>query len=125
MNITTSTVKRFIALCCAVVLLAACRVDVQVSMLVNPNGSGTVTVTIDVDKEIIQRSPDVADNLDFSDLKKNGWKLTEPVDTASGGKQVVLARDFANESEATAKLLREYKVVVDSVTQVKTLVLRG
>ena len=104
MNITTSTVKRFIALCCAVVLLAACRVDVQVSMLVNPNGSGTVTVTIDVDKEIIQRSPDVADNLDFSDLKKNGWTLTEPVDTESGGKQVVLARDFANESEATAVL---------------------
>ena len=33
--------------------------------------------------------------------------------------------DFENESEATAKLLREYKVVVDSVTQVKTLVLRG
>ena len=98
MNITTSTVKRFIALCCAVVLLAACRVDVQVSMLVNPNGSGTVTVTIDVDKEIVQRSPDVADNLDFSDLKKNGWTLTEPVDTASGGKQVVLARDFANVS---------------------------
>ena len=73
-------------------------------MLVNPNGSGTVTVTIDVDKEIIQRSPDVADNLDFSDLKKNGWKLTEPVDTESGGKQLVLARDFANESEATAVL---------------------
>ena len=73
-------------------------------MLVNPNGSGTVTVTIDVDKEIIQRSPDVADDLDFSDLKKNGWKLTEPVDTESGGKQLVLARDFANESEATAVL---------------------
>lgn len=33
--------------------------------------------------------------------------------------------DFENESEATAKLLREYKVVVDSATQVKTLVLRG
>lgn len=104
MKITTSTVKRFIALCCAVVLLAACRVDVQVSMLVNPNGSGTVTVTIDVDKEIIQRSPDIADNLDFSDLEKNGWQLTKPVDTASGGKQLVLVRDFANESEATAVL---------------------
>ena len=33
--------------------------------------------------------------------------------------------DFENESEATAKILRDYKVVVDSVTQVKTLVLRG
>ena len=33
--------------------------------------------------------------------------------------------DFENESEATAKLLREYKVVVDSDTQAKTLVLRG
>jgi hypothetical protein len=33
--------------------------------------------------------------------------------------------DFENESEATAKILREYKVVVDSSTQVKTLVLRG
>jgi hypothetical protein len=33
--------------------------------------------------------------------------------------------DFENESEATAKILREYKVVVDSATQAKTLVLRG
>ena len=33
--------------------------------------------------------------------------------------------NFEDESEATAKLLREYKVVVDSATQVKTLVLRG
>jgi len=33
--------------------------------------------------------------------------------------------DFENESEATAKILREYKIVVDSGTQVKTLVLRG
>jgi hypothetical protein len=103
-KITTSTAKRFIALCCAVVLLASCRVDTQVSMVVNPDGSGTVTVTIDVDKEIVERSPDIADNLDFSDLEKNGWQLTKPVDTASGGKQVVLARDFANESEATAVL---------------------
>ena len=73
-------------------------------MVVNPDGSGNVTVTIDIDKEIVQRSPDIAENLDFSDLKKNGWKLTEPVDTASGGKQLVLVRDFANESEATAVL---------------------
>lgn len=104
MNITTSTIKRFIALCCAVVLLASCRVDTQVSMVVNPDGSGNVTVTIDVDKEIVQRSPDIAENLDFSDLEKNGWQLTKPVDTASGGKQVVLVRNFANESEATAVL---------------------
>ena len=104
MNITTSTIKRFIALCCAVVLLASCRVDTQVSMVVNPDGSGNVTVTIDVDKEIVQRSPDIADKLDFSDLEKNGWQLTKPVDTASGGKQVVLVRNFANESEATAVL---------------------
>ncbi len=73
-------------------------------MVVNPDGSGNVTVTIDVDKEIVQRSPDIADNLDFSDLEKNGWQLTKPVDTASGGKQVVLVRNFANESEATAVL---------------------
>jgi hypothetical protein len=33
--------------------------------------------------------------------------------------------NFENESEATAKILRDYKVVVDSDTQVKTLVLRG
>lgn len=33
--------------------------------------------------------------------------------------------DFENEAEATSKLLQDYKVVVDSVTQVKTLVLRG
>ena len=104
MKIATSTAKRFIALCCAVVLLASCRVDTQVSMVVNPDGSGNVTVTIDVDKEIIQRSPDIAENLDFSDLKKNGWELSEPVDTDSGGKQLVLVRDFANESEATAVL---------------------
>jgi len=33
--------------------------------------------------------------------------------------------DFENESEATSKLLQNYKVVVDSATQVKALVLRG
>ena len=104
MKITTSTAKRFIALCCAVVLLASCRVDMQVSMVVNPDGSGNVTVTVDVDKEIVQRTPDIADHLDFSDLKKNGWSITAPIATTSGGKQVTLVRHFANELEATAVL---------------------
>lgn len=89
-----------------VLVLASCRVDSTVSITVDRDGSGSLEVVVVADKDIIDQVPRLANDLNFGDLVKNGWKLTGPEPTDEGGLRVALTHEFANETQASALLMQ-------------------
>jgi hypothetical protein len=88
-----------------VMLLAACRVDATVDIVMGVDGSGHITVTAIADADVVSKAPGLAADLCFEDVKAAGWTVTEPASTNDGGLKVELTHPFANPEEATALLL--------------------
>lgn len=88
----------------AVTLLAACRVDTEVTVLVNSDGTGSVAVSVVADAEAVRAEPNLAKQLRLDDLTETGWALEGPSPTPEGGLRLVLTRPFANLAEANAVL---------------------
>lgn len=85
-------------------VLAGCRVDVAVDVVVADDGSGTVTVTALADPALVAAVPELAEDLRTDDLSAAGWTVEGPTPTADGGLQVVLTREFSTPAEANAVL---------------------
>lgn len=83
-------------------VLAACRVDVAVDVTMNDDGSGIVSVVATADAEVVQRTPNLAADLRFTDLQNAGWAIEGPVPTPAGGLQVVMTHAFQDPAEANA-----------------------
>jgi hypothetical protein len=88
----------------AVVVLAGCRVDVTVDVVVADDGSGTVTVTAVADPALVAEVPELAEDVRTDDLTAAGWTVDGPAPTPEGGLQVVLTRAFSTPAEANAVL---------------------
>jgi hypothetical protein len=93
-------VHRALAALACIVALSACRVDTDVSTVVNPDGSGTVTVQVTADAEVVVAEPNLAKELQVDDLVQSGWQVTGPVPTADNGLTVQLKHPFKNLAEA-------------------------
>lgn len=89
---------------CAVLVLAACRVDATVDVHVEADGSGEVAITLVADKALVDAAPGLADDLRFDDAAAAGWTASTPEATADGGLQVVVRHTFTTVEEATALL---------------------
>ena len=84
-------------------LLSACKVEADVTVSVNRDGTGSVTIVASADPAIMKEVPDLAEDLNFSDLDE-GWVIDGPSETEEGGLRVVLSHEFKNPQEAN-KLL--------------------
>jgi hypothetical protein len=87
-----------------VLLLAGCRVDTSVDVVVDDDGSGTVTVTVTLDEEAAARVPDLADQLEVRDLSRTGWEVTGP-EPADGGGVALIARKAFGDPDQLADVL--------------------
>lgn len=96
--------RRALLVLFAAFALAACRVDTTVHVAVRPDGSGTITVTAVADSELVSKTPGLAEDLRFADVKNAGWQVEGPTKTDAGGLQVVVTHPFASPEEATALL---------------------
>ncbi len=96
--------RRALLVLFAAFALAACRVDTMVHVAVRPDGSGTITVTAVADSELVSKTPGLAEDLRFADVKNAGWQVEGPTKTDAGGLQVVVTHPFASPEEATALL---------------------
>jgi hypothetical protein len=85
----------------AVLLLAACHVDVAVDVVIGADGTGSVTVTATADAEVVQQAPGLAADLRFDDAKAAGWTVDGPAATEDGGLRVVLSHPVTSAAEAT------------------------
>jgi hypothetical protein len=85
----------------AVVLLAACKLDVTVDLRLGADGTGTLTVTAVADAELVQQAPGLAGDLRFDDARSVGWTVDGPTAEPDGGLRVVLTHPVTSAADAT------------------------
>lgn len=96
--------RRLIALVAAALVVAGCRVDTAVGVVVAPDGSGSITVTVMADKAVVEQAPGLARDIRLDDATAAGWTASGPTPTADGGLRLVLQHTFTSAHEATVLL---------------------
>lgn len=94
--------SRIGALLLAVMILAGCRLDTEVLVEMDVDGTGTVTIVATADAELVERVPNLSEELRFGDAEAAGWTVDGPTATAGGGATLTLSHDFRDAREATA-----------------------
>ena len=89
-----------------VIVLAGCRLDVDVATMIGEDGHGTVTVTVRADAELLARAPGVLADLRLDDLKAAGWTVAGPA-TAADGRRRAHARQAVRPPRTATKVLAE------------------
>jgi hypothetical protein len=84
-----------------VVVLAGCRVDVAVDLVIGADGTGEVVVTATADAEVAERAPGLAEDLRLDDATAAGWTVEGPNPTDDGGLSVTLRHPVTSAAEAT------------------------
>lgn len=79
--------------------LSACRLDVTVDVVMEPDGTGVVTMDAIADAELIAQVPDLADDLRLDDAIANGWVVDGPTEAADGSMTITLTHDFTGYEE--------------------------
>ena len=87
-----------------VVLLSACRLDVTVDVVMQPDGTGTVTVEAVADADLVQRVPDLAADLRLEDAVANGWVVDGPTPLDGGAMSIRLTHPFTSAEELASVL---------------------
>lgn len=99
--------------------LAGCRLDVAVSVDMEPDGTGTVTLVATADRELVEQVPDLADDLRLQDAIANGWEVAGPSETESGGLEVTLTHAFGSAQEL-ANVLNSIGPPLDGMAAART-----
>ena len=80
-------------------VLTACRLDVVVHVEIEPDGTGEVRVEATADAELVERVPDLIDDLRLDDAIENGWSVEGPTGVEGGGVRVVLTHPVSSAPE--------------------------
>ena len=97
--------RRLAALALVAGLLAAgCRVQTDVGITVDEQGTGEVSVTVTLDQEAADRIPDLATQLEATDLTEAGWMLTGPEAGPDGGQVVSATKPYGSPEQLGAVL---------------------
>jgi hypothetical protein len=97
-------IRRFVLLALAAVALSACRLDVTVSVDMQPDGTGTVALVAVADDELVGQIPDLVGDLRLDDAIANGWMVDGPTAAEGGGSTITLTHGF-NSAEELANVL--------------------
>jgi hypothetical protein len=92
-------VRRLLLLVASVLALAGCRLDLVVSVAMEPDGTGVVTVVATADQDLLERAPGVLDDLRFDDAVAQGWQVGEPVTGDDGSVTLTITHDFHTDVE--------------------------
>jgi hypothetical protein len=92
-----------LAVGCALVL-SACRLDVAVEVVMEPDGTGVVTVDAIADAALVAQVPDLVDDLRFDDAVANGWVVDGPTEQANGSVLISLSHPFRSQEELATVL---------------------
>jgi hypothetical protein len=84
-----------------VAVLAGCRVDLSVDMVVEPDGTGTITLVATADAEVVDAVPTLAAELATDDIVAAGWTIDGPTVLPDGGVTITLSHGFESDVEAT------------------------
>jgi hypothetical protein len=81
-------------------LLTGCQVSTTVDITTQANGAGSINVECVMDAEATTADPNLAGQLNDSDLKKDGWSITGPDKQASGGSVLKIHHKFSSTAQA-------------------------
>ncbi len=87
----------------ALLLAAACQVQVATTVRIEPDGSGSVTQAIGFDAAALARVGDLSAQVQAADLEAAGWTVDDPV-TEDGTTWVRAHHPFADADEANVVL---------------------
>lgn len=91
--------RRLALIVVSVLALTACRLDITVSVEMEPDGTGVVTFVADADAELVAQVPDLIDDLRLDDAEANGWMVDGPTQLEGGGLTIALAHEFRSKDE--------------------------
>lgn len=90
---------RLALLAVSLAVLTACRLDVTVSVDMEPDGTGVVTVEAIADEELVLQVPDLIDDLRLDDAIANDWAVDGPTQVDGSGLAITLTHDFRSVEE--------------------------
>lgn len=91
--------RRLLLVAACVLTLGACRLDVTVDVVIEPDGTGVVTMVATADAELVAQVPDLVDDLRLDDAIANGWVVDGPSPTDDGGLTITLTHDVSSAEE--------------------------
>lgn len=91
--------RRILLLVVGLLALTACRLDVTVSVDMEPDGTGVVTVTAIADEELVAQVPDLVDDLRLDDAIANGWSVEGPTQVEGSALTLTLTHGFSSKDE--------------------------
>ncbi|HUF97123.1 MAG TPA: hypothetical protein VMM60_03265 [Ilumatobacter sp.] len=113
-------IRRSLALLVCLVALSACRLDVTVSVDMEPDGTGIVTVVAVADADLVSRVPGIADDLRLEDVVAQGWAIDGPTASGDGSITATLTHPFSSNDEL-ANLLNSIGPPFTSMQAVRTI----
>jgi hypothetical protein len=91
--------RRLALVLVSLLALTACRLDVTVDVVMEPDGTGVVTVDATADPELMAQVPGLVDDLRLDDAIANGWAVDGPIEAADGSVSITLTHDFSSHLE--------------------------
>lgn len=91
--------RRVVLLLLGASVLVGCRLDVDVSVVMEPDGTGVVTVVADADADLVGQIDDLANELVFDDVAAGGWSIDGPTPTDTGGLTATFTHAFSSDQE--------------------------
>jgi hypothetical protein len=97
-RVTPSRKTMILAILLAV-MAVGCRMDISVSIQLQPDGTGQVGVEILLDPALTEALPPGSDLLLLDDAQEAGWEITGPLTTQDGGTQITMTKATGNLEE--------------------------
>lgn len=94
-----AVLQRVVLVIIGALALVSCRLDVDVSVVVEPDGTGVVTVVAEADAALVDQVADLADVLVFDDAVEGGWTIDGPTPTDEGGLIATFTHPFSSARE--------------------------
>jgi hypothetical protein len=91
--------RRVLLIVISAVALTACHLDVEVGVVIAPDGTGTVTVHAVADAELAGKVPGLVDDLRFDDAIAAGWTIDGPTTTDTGDVEITLTHTVSSPEE--------------------------
>lgn len=114
-------IRRLALVLVSLLALSSCRLDVLVSVEMEPDGTGVVTVVATADDELVQQVPDLVDDLRLDDAIANGWTVDGPIAAEAGGIRITLTHDF-HSAEELANVLTSIGPPLTQMAAARTVV---
>lgn len=92
-------ITRFVLAVAIAVVLTSCRLDVIVTVDLEPDGTGTVTLAATADAELVEMVPDVIDDLRLDDAIENGWQTDGPMLEEDGTATLTMTHPVSSPEE--------------------------